>query len=67
MDRAQAKALYAQSLSLVEYVVAVRGEGALVCVVRRLRDGDTLAEALRREAGLAPGELFSGWRAWAGV
>jgi tetratricopeptide (TPR) repeat protein len=67
MDRAQARALYAQSLSLVEYIVAVRGEGALACIVRRLRDGDTLAEALRREAGLAPGELFSGWRAWAGV
>ena len=67
MDRAQARALYAQSLSLVEYVVAVRGEGALGCVVRRLHDGDTLAEALRRETGLAPEELFSGWRAWAGV
>ena len=67
MDRAQARALYAQSLSLVEYFVAVRGEGALACVVRRLREGDTVAEALRREAGLAPGELFSGWRAWTGV
>jgi hypothetical protein len=36
-------------------------------MVKRLRDGDTLEQALRREAGLAPGELFSGWRAWAGV
>ncbi len=67
MDRAQARALYAQSLSLVEYLVAARGEGTLACVVKRLREGDTLAEALRREAELAPGELFSGWRAWAGV
>jgi tetratricopeptide (TPR) repeat protein len=67
MDRAEARALYAQSLSLVEYLVAARGEGALACVVKRLREGDTLAEAMRHEAGLAPGELFSGWRAWAGV
>jgi tetratricopeptide (TPR) repeat protein len=67
MDRSQARALYAQSLSLVEYLVAARGEGALACVVKRLREGDALAEALRHEAGLAPGELFAGWRAWVGV
>jgi tetratricopeptide (TPR) repeat protein len=67
MDRSEARALYAQSLSLVEYLVAARGEGALACVVKRLREGDALAEALRHEAGLGPGELFAGWRAWAGV
>jgi tetratricopeptide (TPR) repeat protein len=67
MDRAQARALYAQSLSLVEYVVAQRGEGALACIVARLREGDTLADALRSEAALSPGDLFAGWRAWVGA
>jgi tetratricopeptide (TPR) repeat protein len=67
MDRAQARALYAQSLSLVEYVVSVRGEGALACVVARLREGDSIADALRAETALGPRELFQGWRAWIGA
>jgi tetratricopeptide (TPR) repeat protein len=64
MDRAQARALYAQSLSLVEYLVAQRGEGALSCLVARLREGVSFAEALRAETGLAPRDLFAGWRLW---
>lgn len=66
MDRAQARALYAQSLSLVEYLADVRGEGALACVVVRLSDGDSMADALRAETGWTSAELYSGWRTWAG-
>lgn len=67
MDRAEARALYMQSLSLVEYLASVRGEGALGCLVVRLREGDSLADALRRETGFGPRDLFAGWRSWAGV
>lgn len=64
LDRAQARALYAQSLSLVEYLASARGEGALSCLVARLRDGAPFAEALRAETGWTPRELFAGWREW---
>ena len=67
MDRPEARALYAQCLSLVEYLAAVRGEGAVACLVARLREGDSLAEALSSEASLGPPELFAGWRAWLGA
>lgn len=64
MDRAQARALYAQSLSLLQYLVAQRGEGAVTCLVARLREGDSFPEALRAETGLAVHDLFAGWRSW---
>jgi hypothetical protein len=64
MDRTQARALYAQSLSLVEYLMAQRGEGAVSCVIARLREGLSFAEALSEETALTPPELFAGWRRW---
>jgi tetratricopeptide (TPR) repeat protein len=59
--REEARVVYAQALSLVEHVVRVRGEGALVCVVRRLRGGEGLDEALRAETGMRERELFREW------
>lgn len=67
LDRAQARALYAESLSLIEYLAAIRGEGVLACIVARLGEASSLSEALRAETGLSPGELYSGWRSWAGL
>ena len=66
LDRGAARASYAQSLALVEYLAVVRGEGALACLVAAMREGASFAEALRAEAGLSTEELYSGWRKWAG-
>ncbi len=67
LDRAHARTLYAESLSIVEYLVATRGEGTLACVVSRAGDEGSFLEALKSEAGLSPDELYSRWRAWAKV
>ena len=66
LDRGAARASYAQSLALVEYLAVVRGEGALACLVSALGEGASFTSALRAEAGLSADELFSGWRKWAG-
>ena len=66
LERSAARASYAQALALVEYLAVIRGEQALSCVVAALGEGASFAEALRAEAGLSEGELFSGWRKWAG-
>ena len=67
LDRSQVRALYAQTLSIVEYLVALRGEGAIGCVVSRLGDGASLTEALESEVGLSPVQLYRAWSVWAGV
>jgi tetratricopeptide (TPR) repeat protein len=68
LGRAQARASYAGALSLVEYLIAFRGTGAVACVLARLAgDGGTFAEALRAETELSEGELFAGWKRWAGL
>jgi len=67
LDAPTARATYAEALAVVEYLLASRGEGALRCVLARLAEGQSLSEALRREAGLTSEELYSGWRRWAGV
>ncbi len=66
LDRRKARAVYAQTLSLIEHLVATRGEGALVCVVARLGDGASIGEALRAETGWTEEELFASWKRWAG-
>ena len=55
MDRAQARALL-RTEPVAGRVPRrdARGEGTLACVVKSLREGNTLAEALRGETGLAP-------------
>ena len=65
LDRPTARSRYAQTLSLVEHLVAARGEGALVCVVARLGAGETIEDALRAETGFGEEELFESWRRWA--
>jgi len=61
--RDEVSVAYAQALSLVEHVVRVRGEGALVCVVRRLRGGESVDGALRAETGMGEEALMREWRA----
>ena len=66
LDRRTARAIYAQTLSLVEHLVRTRGEAALGCVIARLGDGATIEEALAEETGWTGEELFASWKRWAG-
>jgi len=66
-ERAAARALYAEALGLVEYVVQFRGEGAVLCVLEAVARGDSIEEALRRETGWTGAELVAAWTSWAGV
>ncbi len=66
--RSAARASYAQALSIVEYLIAVRGTGAIACLLDRLaREGGTFGQALVAETGLSEVELFTAWAKWAGV
>jgi tetratricopeptide (TPR) repeat protein len=68
LARSAARASYAQALSLVEYLVAERGTGALACLLASLsEEGRSFDEALLSEAGLSEGELFRAWKKWAGL
>jgi tetratricopeptide (TPR) repeat protein len=67
LDRAAARASYAGALSVVEYLMSIRGEGIVACVLARLGGGTSFADALRVEAGLSPAELYRQWRDWAGI
>ncbi len=66
-DPGAARAGYAEALGLVEYLVRVRGEGSVFCVVRDLGEGQDIGDALAREASLSPDGLLAAWRAWAGI
>lgn len=67
-SRSAVRATYAQALSLVEFLIAVRGPGAITCVLARLAQGaDSFDAALRDETGLTEQLLFEGWKKWAGV
>jgi tetratricopeptide (TPR) repeat protein len=67
LDRASARSSYAQALSLVEYLIALRGPGAVACVAGRLAEGLSISDALQAETGFSPGEIFDGWKRWAGL
>jgi tetratricopeptide (TPR) repeat protein len=68
LARGAARAAYAQALSLVEYLVAVRGAGAIGCVLEAVAErGVGFGEALSSEADLSEAELFGDWRRWAGI
>lgn len=67
LTRGAARASYAQALSLAEHLVALRGEGAVACLLVRLSEGGSFEDALRSETGLTEGELFESWRNWAGL
>jgi hypothetical protein len=67
LDRAAARSSYATALSLVEYLMAIRGEGVVACVLEGQGAGTAFSDSLRQETGLTPGELYRQWKAWAGV
>ncbi len=67
VDRATARANYAEALGLIEYLGQERGMGSLACLLRDLADGLSLADALHEETGFSPEQLLSRWRAWAGL
>ena len=67
LDRAKARVRYAEALSLVEYIAASRGEGALACLVARMGLGAHVDEAIALETGLSASALYDAWRRWAGV
>ncbi|MGH9365602.1 MAG: peptidase MA family metallohydrolase [Thermoanaerobaculia bacterium] len=67
LDRVSARSSYAQALSLVEYLIAMRGPGAVACAVASLGEGLPMSDALQAETGLTPAELFVAWKAWAGI
>jgi tetratricopeptide (TPR) repeat protein len=66
-DRAAARANYGEALGLVEYLIQHRGPGAVICLLADLAQGNSMEEALRREAGLTPVELVAAWKSWAGL
>ena len=63
--RAAARASYSQALSLVEYLVAAHGPGAIACLVETTARRGAFGEALISETGLSEEELFTRWRTWA--
>lgn len=66
LGREEARASYAQALSLVEHLVRLRGEGAVACLLARLSEGGSFENALASETGLTEGELFASWKGWVG-
>ncbi|MEP6993745.1 MAG: hypothetical protein ABI968_04410 [Acidobacteriota bacterium] len=67
LDRASARTSYAEALSLVEHLMAIRGEGVVACVLANLAAGASFPDALYEETGLTPDELYKGWETWAGI
>jgi tetratricopeptide (TPR) repeat protein len=67
-SRAAVRSTYAQALSMVEYLIAIRGPGAITCILARLaEEAASFDAALREEAGLSEKQLFEGWKKWAGA
>ena len=62
-----ARAHYAESLGLVEFLVQERGEEAVRCVIDDLAAGASLEQSLRRETQLSEAEVVSHFRSWAGL
>jgi tetratricopeptide (TPR) repeat protein len=67
LSRGAARSSYTQALSLVEHLLALRGEGAVACLLHRLAEGGSFENALAAETGLTEGELFASWRKWVGL
>ena len=66
-DRATARALYAESLGLVEYLIEEHGSGAVVCLLHDLAAGRSTEEALKLETGSTGAELVAAWRKRSGL
>jgi tetratricopeptide (TPR) repeat protein len=67
LSRSAARSAYTQALSMVEHLIALRGEGAVACVLERLSRGGSFEDALSAEAGLTERELFASWKRWVGL
>ncbi len=63
--RAAARSSYSQALSIVEYLVAAHGPGAISCLVEATASRGSFGDALISETGLSEEELFARWRRWA--
>ena len=66
-DRPTARALYAESLGLVEYLIHTHGSGTIVCLLQALAAGRSTEEALKQETGATPAELVAAWKKWSGL
>jgi tetratricopeptide (TPR) repeat protein len=66
-DALSARAHYAESLGLIEFLIQERGEGALGCVVEDLAAGVGLEQSLRKETQLSETDLVTRFKSWAGL
>ncbi|SFQ98492.1 peptidase MA family metallohydrolase [Desulfoscipio geothermicus] len=55
---------YRQSLSAVEYIVAVYGEDGLHNIIKNLSRGVSFHDSLERALGVTPGRFEKAWHAW---
>jgi tetratricopeptide (TPR) repeat protein len=62
-----ARAHYAESLGLVEYLVAERGEGTVSCLIEDLAAGASLEDSLHKEAQMSEVQFVSRFKTWAGL
>jgi hypothetical protein len=68
LPKLSARSNYAQALSVVEFLIAARGVGAITCILARLSESEgSFDDVLRGETGLSEKELFAGWKKWARV
>jgi tetratricopeptide (TPR) repeat protein len=66
-DVRSARAHYAQSLGLVEFLIQERGEGTLACLMEDLAAGTNLEQGLRKETQQSETEFVARFRRWAGL
>jgi hypothetical protein len=58
---------YAQSRSLVEYLLETYDPHLMLVLLDSFREGDSAAQALETAYGLSPESLDAAWRAWVGA
>jgi hypothetical protein len=63
LSEAEATSAYAQSLSVVAHLLALKGPGGLRRLIAALADGETPEDAVQSAYGLSYAELQRGWEA----
>lgn len=66
-DALSARAHYAESLGLVEFLIQERGQRAVSCLIEDLSLGTPMDKALREETQLTGSELVTRFKGWAGL